>query len=98
MLPQPALAAVTRTGTGRPKWPEVVPGDSNAVVAARGSVTGSLRPGPEFQPVVVPGDSTFYANNGWLRRPGPWPGAEAVTQYNALAAARISASPRRFEL
>ena len=24
---------------------------------------------------------TFYANNGWLRRPGPWPGAEAVTQY-----------------
>ena len=22
---------------------------------------------------------SVYANNGWLRRPGPWPGAEAVT-------------------
>ena len=22
---------------------------------------------------------TFYANNGWLRRPGPWPGAEVLT-------------------
>ena len=22
---------------------------------------------------------TFYANNRWLRRPGPWPGARAVT-------------------
>ena len=22
---------------------------------------------------------TFYANNGWLQRPGLWPGAEAVT-------------------
>ena len=22
----------------------------------------------------------FYANNCWLRRPGPWPGAEAVTR------------------
>ena len=22
---------------------------------------------------------TFYVNNRWLRRPGPWPGAEAVT-------------------
>ena len=24
---------------------------------------------------------TFYANNRWLRRPGPWPGAEAVTMH-----------------
>ena len=24
---------------------------------------------------------TFYANNRWLRRPGPWPGAEAVTDW-----------------
>ena len=23
---------------------------------------------------------TFYANNRWLRRPGPWPGAGAVTK------------------
>ena len=26
----------------------------------------------------------FYANNGWLWRPGPWPGAGAVTIYQQL--------------
>ena len=24
----------------------------------------------------------FYANNRWLRRPGPWPGAGAVTHWH----------------
>ena len=27
----------------------------------------------------VPVSRTFYANNRWFRRPGPWPGAGAVT-------------------
>ena len=33
------------------------------------------------RPSAPPGAGyrTFYANNRWLRRPGPWPGAEAVT-------------------
>ena len=34
---------------------------------------------------------TFYTNNRWLRRPGPWPGAGAVT---VLPVTRTVASDR----
>ena len=39
---------------------------------------------------------TFYANNRWLRRPGPWPGAEAVTGFGpCLGQAAITCLPDR---
>ena len=47
---------------------------------------GNVQPEPVILGVVHwpmisfgPSSRTFYANNRWLRRPGPWPGAEAVT-------------------
>ena len=33
----------------------------------------------------------FYANNRWLRRPGPWPGAEAVTGRAVTVSSRTAA-------
>ena len=53
-------------------------------------VTVTVLTGPEDLAPWLPGDPrhrdwwwsisrTFYANNRWLRRPGPWPSAEAVT-------------------
>ena len=56
-------------------WKLISPSHESSGLAAAGTRMSE----GQFKLLGRKPSRTFYANNRWLRRPGPWPGAEAVT-------------------